>query len=143
MKKIMKFAPILLVLLVIFAINPVSATIHKTTYIKGLNNVTIHQGENFTENLQVVFNGIIKERGIRFMPHYSVHINIYHENGVEAYNDCIQIPRLWGNKLNIHGALFPEGTYLMIVTFDGVNSPYRFRVLDPCNESATLTVLPK
>ncbi|WP_048190440.1 hypothetical protein [Methanobacterium sp. SMA-27] len=143
MNKIMKLAPILLFLIVIFAITPASATIHESTNIKGLKDVTIHQGENFTENLQVVFDGILGERGIRCMPQYSVHISIYHQNGVEAYYKFIQKPRAWGNKLNIYSDLLSEGTYLMTVTFDGDNSPYRFKVYDPCNESPTLTVLPK
>lgn len=137
MNKIIKIAPILLVFVLLVAINPASA--YTTTHFHGLYDVTVHQGENLTLNLQVFYYGLTGEHCLRTDPN-TVHLNIYNSNGVEVHPfEKIYCPNRKDHIVHIDTSILEPGTYNMYASFDGVEY---FRQYIRCYYGATLTVLP-
>jgi hypothetical protein len=144
MNKFLKMAPILLLMGLMVSITPISAMpIHEKTHIHGLNDKTVHQGDKFTLDIQVVYKGAAgRERGITSINHDALYLCIYNGNS-PLYRHNVSIPRVWGNEIKVDTSNFQPGTYKMTVYFNGEGCEGRFRDFEPCSRSATLTVLPR
>ena len=161
MKKILKIAPVLLILALLISITPISA---KETHITGVKDLTVTQGDNITVNAHLQKEGLARNKNVKVSKRLDFYIApvdslLTYDAVDEDYN--VGVARLYGvgdyyltksDRTNCLGKAnvkfdtsdLQPGTYSIYVIFD---RNYNFHcgegMLAASCASAKLTVLPQ
>jgi len=138
MKKIMKFALILLFLVLFTVTPPASATRHINTYIYEPCNYFAYQGDNIDVSIEVCYLNRLGEHRVHGRDDNSVYVKIYDANNVEVAHYNVKHHHTWGDGIKINTSNLKPGEYRMTIYFIGVHKKHR--IFNPCNVTEYLTV---